>query len=239
MGMIKRISAIIVTAVVMCVGIVGLVSCRKFGVCGKNITWKLDDEGTLTISGSGDMSDYSDISKYDEDDAVIDTPWFSSSELVKKVVINDGVKSIGDNSFYHFENLTAVKIPDSVKEIGESAFSNCYSITEITIPNGVVSIDDFAFFGCKSATITLPDSLTTIGNDALAYNKMEEITFSENVASIGERIFFNCFNLKKVGILNAECKVDNLGCIEVTVCGYEGSTAQKCAEKYGYNFEAL
>lgn len=224
--------------VVMCTVSAGLVSCGKSGICGKSITWKLDDEGTLIISGKGDMPDYLNISEYDED-TVMNTPWFNKSDLIEKVVINDGITSIGDNSFYHCKNLTSVKISDSVKEIGNSAFSNCYDITEITIPDGVVSIGDFAFFGCASASITIPDSVTFIGDNSLAYNNLKEITFSENVTSIGERIFFNCFNLRKVTILNTKCKVDNLGCIEVTICGYEGSTAQKCAEKYGYNFEAI
>jgi len=228
----------IMAVMMLCAGSVGLVSCGKSGTCGKNINWKLDDEGTLTISGKGDMPDYSVISEYDED-TVIDTPWFNKSYLIERVVINDGITSIGDYSFCLCENLKSVKISDSVKEIGNSAFSNCYDIKEITIPDGVVSIGDFAFFYCKYVSITIPDSVTIIGDDALAYNNLEEITFSENVKSIGERIFFNCFNLRKVTILNTECKVDNLGRIEVTICGYKGSTAQKCAEKYGYNFEVI
>ena len=75
---------------------------------GSNLTWTLDSEGVLTISGNGDMNGYGFLS----------APWQYSSE-VKSAVIADGVTSIGNEAFYHCTSLTSVTIPDSVTRIGE------------------------------------------------------------------------------------------------------------------------
>ena len=106
------------------------------GTCGENLTWTLDNEGTLTISGTGAMTDY-----------YYDAPWHSSSENIKSVVIEDSVTSIGYSAFYGCSNLTSITIPDSLTSIGEWAFGCCSSLTSITIPDSVTSIGERAFSG--------------------------------------------------------------------------------------------
>ena len=101
------------------------------GTCGGNLTWALDSEGTLTISGTGAMTDYSNDSN---------APWYSSRSSIKSVIIENGVTSIGDYAFCIYYSLTSATIPDSVTSIGDSAFSNCYSLTSVTIPNSVTSM---------------------------------------------------------------------------------------------------
>ena len=124
---------------------------------GSNLTWTLDSEGVLTISGSGDMHDYDFPS----------APWYDSRSRVKSAVIADGVTSIGDDAFKGCTSLTSVTIPDSVTSIGWDAFEDCTSLTSVTIPDSVTRIGEQAFDGCKSlASVTIPDSVTSIGDGA-------------------------------------------------------------------------
>ena len=121
---------------------------------GSNLTWTLDSEGVLTISGSGDMHGYDHLG----------APWYGIRSPVKSAVIADGVTSIGDSAFFDCTSLTSVTIPDSVTSIGEYAFYDCTSLTSVTIPDSVTSIGDGAFSYCESLTsVTIPDSVTSIG----------------------------------------------------------------------------
>ena len=118
-----------------------------------NLTWKLYEDGTLNISGTGAMKDY------DSDDS----PATQKKDSVKKVVIEDDVTSIGDYAFWNCSNLTSITIPDSVTIIGNSAFNACSSLTSLTIPNSVTSIGNSAFNACSSLTsLTIPNSVTSI-----------------------------------------------------------------------------
>ncbi len=103
------------------------------GTCGDNLTWVLDDEGTLTISGTGEMEDYEwEMS-----------PWYSYITQITSVIIEDGVTGIGDSAFFYCYELTNVEMPDSVTTIGDDAFCGCNHI-EITIPASVTSIGTYA-----------------------------------------------------------------------------------------------
>ena len=128
------------------------------GTCGYNLTWTLDGDGTLTISGTGKMKDY-----YPSNNDTT-APWGENCSLIKSVVISDGVTSIGGYAFIDCFSLTSVTIPDSVTSIGGSAFSYCRSLTSVTIGNGVTSIGFNAFYGCSSLTsVTIGNSVTSIG----------------------------------------------------------------------------
>ena len=127
---------------------------------GSNLTWTLDREGVLTISGSGDMYDY----------GLSDAPWYGIRSRVKSAVIADGVTSIGGWAFYECTSLTSVTIPDSVTSIGNGAFKGCTSLTSVTIPGSVTRIGVGAFASCTSLTsVTIPDSVTRIGKQAFDY----------------------------------------------------------------------
>ena len=131
------------------------------GTCGAEVTWTLDSEGVLTISGSGDMYDYGSSG--------FGAPWHGIRSRVKSAVIAEGVTSIGLSAFEGCSSLTSVTIPNSVTSIGEYAFSYCTSLTSVTIPDSVTSISGFAFEDCTSLTsVTIPDSVTSIGVGAFA-----------------------------------------------------------------------
>ena len=129
------------------------------GKCGDNLTWTLDGDGTLTISGTGDIQAYDWNS----------TPWAYYSDKITTLIINEGVTSIGIGNFLECSNLTSVTIPDSVTNIRGWAFFACSSLTSVNIPDSVTRIGSDAFAGCSSLTsVNLPDSLTYIGGWAFS-----------------------------------------------------------------------
>ena len=163
----------------------------KSGTCGDNLTWTLDSEGTLTISGRGAMTDYSNDSK---------APWFNSCSSIKSAIIESGVTSIGNYAFSGCSSLKSVTIPDSVTSIGTGVFGGCSSLTSVTIPNSVTSISENAFRYCDSLTsVTIPHGVTSIGDYAFCdCTNLTSITIPESVTSIGYSAFSSCENLTDV-----------------------------------------
>ena len=106
------------------------------GICGDDLTWSLDKAGTLTISGTGPMADYTYSSA---------APWFSYRESITALNIGSDVTSIGDFAFYRCRYLGDVEIPDSVQNVGMLAFNGCGTIEKITIGSGLNSIGELAF----------------------------------------------------------------------------------------------
>ena len=104
--------------------------------CGDNLTWALSYSGTLTISGTGAMNSYSS-SKNTDGDYVTTAPWREYYRLIKRVVIGNGVTSIGWSAFEGCSSLTSVTIPDTVTSIGWSAFKGCTGLASVTIPDSV------------------------------------------------------------------------------------------------------
>ena len=164
----------------------------KSGFCGPHLKWHLTDYGVLTISGKGIMKDYTSWS-----------PWIYDS--VKRVIIADGVTTIGDNAFNGCSSLTSVTIPNSVTTIGWRAFSGCSSLTSITIPNSVTIIGGSAFKHCSSLTsVTIPNSVTIIGDETFyGCSFLTSVTIGNSVTTIGHEAFSGCTNLQKVNIGNS------------------------------------
>ena len=162
------------------------------GTCGENLTWKLED-GVLTISGTGAMTDYSPIQGPQ-------LPWAAAK--IKSVVVESGVTSIGDFAFAGQVGLTSITIPDSVTSIGDYAFYNCSSLASIAIPNSITSIGQGAFSGCSSLTsITIPDGVTSIGSNIFyGCSSLKSITIPDSVTTICSDAFRNCTSLRSVTI---------------------------------------
>ena len=157
----------------------------KSGTCGPHLKWHLTDDGVLTISRKGIMKDYTSWS-----------PWIYDS--VKRVIIADGVTTIGDNAFNGCSSLTSVTIPVTI--IGWSAFSGCSSLTSVTIPNSVTIIGGSAFSGCSSLTsVTIPNSVTTIERSAFSScTNLQKVNIGNSVKSIGEQAFYECTKLTQI-----------------------------------------
>ena len=160
------------------------------GKCGDSASWKLDAEGTLTITGAGPMADYG---QHASDNCA---PWRTYANDIKKVVVQKGVTAIGSYAFASLERVTSVTIPEGVTSIGSSAFENCGlmaygGLGAVTLPEGLTAIGDFAFSGSGMASLTLPESLRTIGNSAFLCCSLRELTIPDGVTSIGTGAFYN------------------------------------------------
>ncbi len=182
------------------------------GSCGTNVTWELTSDGTLTISGTGAMTDYSSNSS---------VPWYSYRSSISQVVIHDGVTSIGSRAFYNCTSLTSITIPDSVTSIGDYAFYKCTGLTSITIPDSVTSIGNSAFENCTTLTsITIPDSVTSIGDYAFYdCSSLTSITIPDSVTSIGSSTFQGCYRLTNITIPDSVTSIDRsafYGCTSLT-----------------------
>ena len=160
------------------------------GTCGNSLTWELDSEGILIISGSGKMKDYTANNK---------NPWASRS--VKKVIINEGVTSIGNRAFYNCKTISAVEIPVSITTIGSMAFGFC-DISEIVLPDGISTIGGSAFMACSNLErINTPNSLVNMGDSVFHdCSSLSEFTLPTTVTKIGVGWFAGCSNLKSIEI---------------------------------------
>ena len=189
-----------------------------------DLTWTLDDDGTLTISGNGEMSD---------DEWDMPSRWWKNIEnvIIKDVVIENGVTSIGDSAFKDCTDLTSVTIPDSVTSIGCDAFSGCESLTSVTIPDSVASIGDGAFEGCTGLTsITVAENnsvydsrnhcnaVIETATDTLLFG-CQNTVIPESVEGIGGFAFYGCSGLTSAAISNSVTNIDQyafFGCKSLT-----------------------
>lgn len=182
------------------------------GDCGTGAGWTLDESGVLTISGSGDMTDFTTAKK---------VAWYSYADTVTGVVVEEGITSIGKNSFRGCENLSEVSLPESITSIGMYAFRDCVSLEKIVIPDGVTTIDGSAFEGCEALSdVKLGEGLITIGDEAFVdCVSLTEIKIPKSAEELGADIF--------------------AGCDEIVVTVYYGSAAMDYCAEYEYSHTAI
>lgn len=139
---------------------------------GKNLTWTLDSDGVLTISGDGEMKDYRAKS----------SPWYSRRTSITKLVVQNGVSTIGEYAFYYCEKIKNASFPNSLTQIGKSAFALCFQLSDIVFPAQLIDIGDYAFGSCNLTKIKIPNSIRHIGNSVFSRNhKLESFSVdSEN-----------------------------------------------------------
>ena len=150
------------------------------GTCGENVTWKLYGDGVLEITGSGEM--------YDEDGC----PFEAYSDSIKKLVVGEGVISIGGNALYQCYNLEEVILPQSLTSINSNAFSGCSNLEEVVLPQRLTCIDYNAFYGCSSLEeITIPGAVTEIGYKAFCgCEKLKKVVFEGDAPQMNEVCFY-------------------------------------------------
>ncbi len=162
------------------------------GNCGENLNWSFDStNGTLTVSGRGDMENYSSSSS---------TPWKDIRNSITCVKIESGVTSVGDNAFLSCVNTESITIAESVMRIGLNAFSHCDKLTSVVIPEGVKSIESGAFIDCDMLSeLTLFNGIESIGDYAFAYCPyLKSISIPDSTTDIGNGIFSYCVQLENV-----------------------------------------
>ena len=184
---------------------------------GANATWTLDENGVLTISGTGAIKGFS----------------FSSSSLsIKEVVVKEGITEIGRRTFQNCAQIQTVTLPESLTTLEEGTFLGCSGLKKITIPKNCETIGNHAFYYCsgleeisvadgnpvfdsrgdckalidsQSNTLLLggknsvvPDGVTAIAEYAFAYTGITEMTIPDSVIRIDEYAFCACKQLKSV-----------------------------------------
>lgn len=173
------------------------------GTCGENLTWTLED-GTLTISGTGAMSDYSTSSGHTS------APWGDYCETITSAVIENGVTSIGNYAFYECTGLASIAMPEGIASIGDDAFKGCTSLASINIPKSVTSIGNEAFFGCGLTSATIPAGVTNVSNYAFgSCENLTSVIIENGVTSIDEDAFSNCTSLESVTVPESLTSIGN------------------------------
>ena len=161
------------------------------GNCGTNLAWILDNEGTLTISGTGEMHKYVSENKF---------PWKKYSSDIRRVEILSGVTSISDYAFFNYTELRSITIPETVTAIGNYVFEGCKKVTEINIPqNGLISIGNLAFDGLiKVTAFEIPTTVTMIGEHAFGSMGITTVTIPSGVNTIEKYAFSDCKSLTSI-----------------------------------------
>jgi len=173
------------------------------GTCGENLTWTLDSDGTLTISGTGEMDNWGYYTVGCEPIPMI-RPWeFCGTKCeIKSVVIKSGVTSIGVWAFRHITTLTDVTIEDGLMCIDASAFEGCTNLENIKLSDSIKEIGSSAFNGCTNLkNIILPVDLMEIGNSVfMGCTNLDNIKIPDGVKAIDYNVFKNCSSLTTITI---------------------------------------
>ena len=211
------------------------------GSCGKNATWELYKDGTLYIKGTGAMQDYN--WNYNETTKIVTTgaPWHDShSASVKKLVVEDGITSIGNDAFSDCESLVSAELAEGITSIGDGAFTGCYDLEKINIPNSVTSIGYDAFDSCWTLpSLELPSGLSKLESSAVSFTAIKEltvphgvkvvdsylaayndnlttVTLEEGVEEIWHRAFWGCEKLNNITIPRSVKKIEGEAFLECT-----------------------
>jgi hypothetical protein len=184
-------------------------------------TWTLDDT-TLTITGNGAMKDYTINSR---------APWGTT---ITKVIVENGVTSIGDFSFYNCKNITQVVIPDSLKTLGIWCFYNCNKLSTIEIPDQITTIANCAFAFCtKLTSIKLPNHVTSIEGGAFRdCSSLTSIEIPNSIHSIGGSAFSGCTKLTSIKLSKKITTIYSYtfsNCKALTDVWYEGNREDRSA----------
>lgn len=155
-----------------------------------DIKWELSEDGTLTFTGKGNMRPLNN------------GMWYFSEMNVRKIIIEEGITSIGSYVFQGCQTVKSVIIPSTVTMIGMNAFDMCWELYSVKMGEGVAKINSNAFRCCnKLEEIELPQTLTSIGNNCFdRCIALPKINIPGNVTEIGENAFNQCESLKQVTI---------------------------------------
>lgn len=189
------------------------------GSCGEAVFYRLAQDGTMTISGTGSMKGYSFL---------FTPPWSAYKDSIQSLIVDAGVTSVGNYAFAKCKNLSEISLPQSLEKIGSSAFSQCTSLRLISIldsvsnpsndalgiasynggqdvailPSGITEIAVRAFEGCTSLRgIVIPDNVTKIGEAAFQNcSSLESLVLPSGLASFENTAFSGCTGLKRVAV---------------------------------------
>ena len=170
------------------------------GYCGTadndyaNAEWWLGRDGSLTIKGTGNTYNFNTSDQQ---------PYYKYWESeITKVVVEAGITSLGEYSFYDFSGLKELVLPSTLKTIGNHAFQKCDKLEKVTCTSGLETIGEYAFGYCEALkTVSLPATVKTIGKNAFeSCTSLASITLPTSLETIGDQAFYACTGLKSITI---------------------------------------
>ena len=193
------------------------------GTCGAGLSWSYSF-GTLVITGEGEMTNYNEFET---------APWYELRGMIKKVVLPEGLTSIGTLAFYNCVGLRTVSVPDNVRVIGANAFFGCTGLERVALSSKLSRIGSQAFYGCTSLvaadlpisleyigdrafylcesliTVTVPRYAEKLGAQVFAYcTSLIRVQIESNIRTVPEWMFYGCYNLIEISLPSTVTSVD-------------------------------
>ena len=169
---------------------------------------------------------------------------FEECVNLRKIVLPEGLNTIGYEAFRNCIALEYINIPDSVSYIADYAFEACMSLKEIALPdNGYISIGYGVFYRCHKLNKVDLGSLVSIKNNTFAdCIRLTEIEIPSTVSYIGKAAFKNCIRLNNITIYNPDCTIESyIDTIpeNANITGYDYSTAESYADDWMRSFTVI
>lgn len=176
--------------------------------------------------------------------------FFEKCVMLESIVIPDSVQNIDEKTFKGCDSLSEITIGAGIEALGAvNLESTALKKINVSEENSIYSSKDGILFdksmsrlirfpvSCETVKYVIPSTVTSMDKNAFAGSKnLTYIVFPESVSEIPQGAFNNCSSLKKIMILNKECKIDAEISPDVEIVGYKGSTAEKLAVNMGYTF---
>ena len=144
---------------------------------GSNLTWTLTEDSTLTISGTGDMADFTNEKQ----------PWQDHLAAIRTAVVQEGVTSVGNYFLYRCSNLASIDLPGGLTSVGDAVLFRCERLTSLDLPDGVTSVGSaFLRYGTGLTSIGLPAGLSWVGSNFLSNcTRLTSIDLPDGLTSVG------------------------------------------------------
>lgn len=188
------------------------------GTFGAGLKWSYDGATQeLKISGSGSIP-------------TDNLPWRDYEESIRTIIIEEGITSVGEYTFWKYPNLTSVTLPSTFTRIGKSAFKECLNLTSINFPDRLMQIGEYAFDGCSFLQdVKLPNNLRIMGTSCFKGTAIKTIEIPSSMITIPQRAFDECYYLETITLPNTlrgieTCAFKNCSGLRSVI--YKGTTAE-------------
>ena len=167
-------------------------TCIAKGTCNENIKWVIDKDGTLEITGNGEIPDYTSVN-------YTKAPWFDKRDTIKKVVIGEGITRVGNDAVIQCQNLTELIVSNTVTSIGTESFMENPNLENITFSENLQNVGNSAFSNCYKLKEVILPSIVSIGSNAfISCTGMKRLVLGNSLSSIQANAFNYCISLESV-----------------------------------------